>query len=358
MKKEIKILLGVLILGVVNLSVLLIVIVASEIQKNNKEAQIRENYRSTVEALQTAELNAAAEEDIDSDLSKKNTAVTDESTQADAEQGFLRKGNNTDADDGSNQSGEIDGTEANAVRDDADQDGTDAADEEQDSTGSDSTKKKSTSASAEDQVQCLVDHYSVWSGDVLFPDYEYSSYCLTDLDRDGLLEIKTTVSGGTGYFTRFSMFEVNDDLSGLLEVFTETGDDPDAFGDLNFRKDNFSQTEFTGYDDSGIYYYFAENSWRNGYVQYGAVLEEVTMVDNQVRMREIASTTASENNSGGETVTREVGGVTYDSEEAWQDAVRALYDNTTEFTYTLRHTHDLTQDTMYGELLKLANEVI
>ncbi len=251
-------------------------------------------------------------------------------------------------------------TETSSAREEEQQEAAEPEKEEEEIAEEEEQEVYSLRFNAEDQVQCIVNNFSVWNGENAIEEVSYPYYYLTDLDRDGLLEIGVSSTAGTGIFTRSRMFEITEDLGGLIQVYSGTDDDPEGFADLVPSEDGTDQTVFTGYYDpaSGISYHFAENVWRAGWAGYGTSIAEVTMIDNQVQITYIGGSETSVSESGEESTVWRIDDASYDSEASWRDAMRSGYaGGCEEFQYTYRTLNNLSQDTMYSELLSRAQEM-
>lgn len=64
----------------------------------------------------------------------------------------------------------------------------------------------------ENQIKLIISEFNNWF--VKYTDV-YSGYCVTDLNKNGLLEIVACYNQGTGLYSENIVFEVNDDMSGL-----------------------------------------------------------------------------------------------------------------------------------------------
>lgn len=127
-----------------------------------------------------------------------------------------------------------------------------------------------------EQLGIIEEAYSTWApkldipedydpGSVSLSYHNYAFYAVTDLDGDLLLEIVVSeYDGGSGDFSRFWIYEVNEE--GGIELI---GDDPDP--DF-FMADLFEMDEIDYYlDENGVRWNLASDSTLNG--SYGSVVE-------------------------------------------------------------------------------------
>lgn len=112
-------------------------------------------------------------------------------------------------------------------------------------------------SSAEGQLSLLLEQSDVWlvnSGD----ESEKYYYAVTDFDQNGRLELFAASTQGTGIFTYGSLYEVNEDYTGLTLCHTPCTDE----GDL---PEVIINSAPGAYDpDSGTYSYLFTNDTRNG----------------------------------------------------------------------------------------------
>ncbi|MGM9553924.1 MAG: hypothetical protein ACI3V2_06420 [Faecousia sp.] len=106
----------------------------------------------------------------------------------------------------------------------------------------------------EDQIALLAVNAQQWvKTDPAIP----YSFAVTDLDRNGRLEIITSICMGTGIFSENDIWEVNETFDGVIQCesdFDEYYSESDlAFGDMR------------AFERGGDYYYIVTDYIRNGY---------------------------------------------------------------------------------------------
>lgn len=134
----------------------------------------------------------------------------------------------------------------------------------------------STTPSAPDaqaQIQLLIQHQQQWDQthtDDVLPFYYYH-YAVTDLDRNGRLEMLAMSTQGTGIFTYGTVYEVNQDFTGL-EPCTYLGDDGCSLPEL------IMTSVPAGYDPaSGTYHYVFQDNFRVGAAEYGQAIMPLSL---------------------------------------------------------------------------------
>lgn len=139
----------------------------------------------------------------------------------------------------------------------------------------------------EDQLTDILANYDVWNLDEEMTDpawmdesSEIHSYCygVTDLDRDGYLEIIKCMTAGSGNYSHSRIFEVMPD--GTMEEISGYYSDSPAFGVISDSGYAMGWYE----DESGNYWYIAFGrcydfsgyctSWRCFSLQDGVIVEE------------------------------------------------------------------------------------
>ena len=115
-----------------------------------------------------------------------------------------------------------------------------------------------------DQLDCIMNNRDVW--EIEFSN-GYDEYAVVDLDHDGLYEVLTDTTGGSGFFTYAGLYEVNADLSGMTMVAywdPELVEDTDFYPEIDF----FSEMYPVYVLGDGTYLYTVSNTIRGG--MYGS----------------------------------------------------------------------------------------
>lgn len=105
----------------------------------------------------------------------------------------------------------------------------------------------------EDQIAFLAANYSQWVK--TDPAVPYS-YAVTDLDRNGRLEVVASVCMGTGFFTYTDIWEINESFNGLTHSMFSDGDE---------SRPDIIEPSLTAYEREGGYYYIVMDYIRSGY---------------------------------------------------------------------------------------------
>lgn len=105
----------------------------------------------------------------------------------------------------------------------------------------------------EDQIAFLAANYSKWVK--TDPAVPYS-YAVTDLDRNGRLEVVASVCMGTGFFTYTEIWEINETFDGL--TYSPISEDETSQADIIVPS-------LTAYEREGEYCYIVADYIRSGY---------------------------------------------------------------------------------------------
>ncbi len=129
--------------------------------------------------------------------------------------------------------------------------------------------------SLEEQRRVLEENRALWSFDM----GEYSPvwfYTFTDLDHNGLLEVLSASTQGSGLFTAARFYEVLPDLSGVKDLYPES-EETEGMDDW---PEIILETLPCYYDRAADrYYYVAENDTRDGYAHGVAALAALCLKD-------------------------------------------------------------------------------
>lgn len=111
-------------------------------------------------------------------------------------------------------------------------------------------------SSYQEQIKLLMSQVDTWK--VLSEEAETYYYAVTDLDRNGRLEIVAASTQGTGFYTYGTVHEVSADFTDVHECMTPCKQDEDL-------PEIIMDSTPAAYDqDSGCYDYLFTNDTRNG----------------------------------------------------------------------------------------------
>ncbi len=148
-------------------------------------------------------------------------------------------------------------------------------------------------SSEESQLEFLNETYDFWIGAVEGVDHPV--FCVTDLDRNGRLELILSYTEGSGYFSYSSIFEVSEAFDAIEEVDTsamEETSEPDlAFYD-----------KYLCVEEDGKYYYIVEDVVRNGYAESVFYKQYICLEDGTISSELIGSIEARIEQQHGEDV--------------------------------------------------------
>lgn len=128
------------------------------------------------------------------------------------------------------------------------------------------------------QLQLISDSSKLWYVD---SEYEEYWYAVTDLDRDSSLEMIAASMQGSGLYTWFSIYEVNEDRTGL-NLLPDTLEQGESGPDLIVDS---AQTV----EQDGIVYYYFEDVLRITAAEHRVTKETLSLENDQVVIRPIAS---------------------------------------------------------------------
>ena len=123
-----------------------------------------------------------------------------------------------------------------------------------------------------DQIALLAANDSQWvKTDPAIP----YSFAVTDLDRNGRLEIITSICMGTGIFSENEIWEVNETFDGVVRCETD-------FDEYYSESDLISE-EMKVYERGGDYYYIVSDYIRNGYAFHAEETRSMCLKDGAYR---------------------------------------------------------------------------
>ncbi len=185
------------------------------------------------------------------------------------------------------------------------------------------------------QAEIMLANYSLWEKPTEYAMYQ--SYFVTDLDQDGLLEISSTATAGSGIFSNLLIYEVSESMDGLVLISAPSESDPDIFYTIDSSRWDLTNTCIGYYDpETGVYSYIVRDSWRSGAANSGAVYSVLTMVDNNISLETIGTYEyAFDMATQRETNVYTIDGVTYTDDEAFHEALCTKFANCVKFTYDM-----------------------
>ncbi len=132
--------------------------------------------------------------------------------------------------------------------------------------------EETASIDFEAQIKLLADSQSQWQQpeDMGEPYY----YAVTDLDRNGRLEILAMSTQGTGVFTYGKIYEVNDSGSALAECSLPL-EEGEALPEL-------IMTSVPAANAQGTYYYLFHDDVKNGAAEYHQLIQAVSLKDGAI----------------------------------------------------------------------------
>lgn len=136
---------------------------------------------------------------------------------------------------------------------------------------------------SEKQLAVILDNISKWSLTKELEQYDTYGYAITDLDRNGRLEIITSHCDGTGLYSYNKYYEVNESLDGINELTTNLKDE-------DIQTYIMDATVKVFYDAiKNEYHYVFTNVNRNGAAEYNEAKYGVVLKDGKITQKLLAS---------------------------------------------------------------------
>lgn len=136
---------------------------------------------------------------------------------------------------------------------------------------------------SEKQLAVILDNISKWSLTKELEQYDAYGYAITDLDRNGRLEIITSHCDGTGLYSYNKYYEVNESLDGINELTTNLKDE-------DIQTYIMDATVKVFYDAiKNEYHYVFTNVNRNGAPEYNEAKYEVVLKDGKITQKLLAN---------------------------------------------------------------------
>lgn len=134
--------------------------------------------------------------------------------------------------------------------------------------------------SYEDQIALIVSEKAQWQ----IPSDEYYqpySYTVTDLDRNGRLELIVSVCMGTGFFSYNNVWEVSESFDGITLCRT-------PYGEYGSQSD-IIVSQLKAYTDGEHYYYIVSDYVRSGWAWNGEEIRAYSLKDGAISDETLAS---------------------------------------------------------------------
>ncbi len=154
----------------------------------------------------------------------------------------------------------------------------------------------------ENQIKLIAKEFDEWN--IEYTDVQ-KGYCVTDLNRNGLLEIIASYNQGTGLYSQNKIFEVNEEVNGLIEY--KIDDESETQPDLLFSN------SVNCYNKDNRYCYVFNDNIKVSATEHWTFVFAVSLKDNQFNCNLITreeilwsdneNYTAIHKNSNGETIT-------------------------------------------------------
>jgi len=130
--------------------------------------------------------------------------------------------------------------------------------------------------SVTDQLKIIASHIDLWASPADYANDVYN-YAVTDLDKNGRLEIIASNCGGTGYYTYSKFYEINKDYNGLIACEYLTHED-DSQADIAVES-------VSGYYDpqKDIMYYIFDDFLKSSAAEFDENKRAVYLKDGSIK---------------------------------------------------------------------------
>lgn len=172
-------------------------------------------------------------------------------------------------------------------------------------------KTEEIKPSYEDQIEIIAQKADEWFGIYVNTNY---SYCVTDLDENGRLEIISSGIGGSGRFSLGNIYEVNSTFDGL----DKCGENGSFHPDITLKDEIFCRID----PETGKIYYEVYDNMRLGYGMYGVFNYALTLENGKYELIHISFLDVDTDLDGIEYVTRKY----HDDTDLTEEEYDAAYD--------------------------------
>ncbi len=133
--------------------------------------------------------------------------------------------------------------------------------------------------SPEKQLQVMADHVQDWQ---VADEWDWWGYTVADLDQDDQLELIVSQIQGTGGYTTNTVWQVNDDGSGLSQVKTQDSCQP-VFQPDDFQGTPTSTLRAYQNQSDGVFTYILEDSNKDGAAHYYQSKRAIALKDGALK---------------------------------------------------------------------------
>lgn len=118
----------------------------------------------------------------------------------------------------------------------------------------------------DEQLELIADSYDEWCAklDEIW-GMDLWKLAVTDLNRNGRLELLLSFANGMGVYSTSVIYEVDEDYNSLVMLKTKDGNEYDVFGDFT------CMDEIACYKKDDTYYYEIEDYFSNGWSHKGSI---------------------------------------------------------------------------------------
>lgn len=214
---------------------------------------------------------------------------------------------NTEAHTGTDASS-VPGTEA--AQEEAQTDSTESISAEESTAAATEVAASAVSPEISEQIAAYVANRGVWIQDDEYSEYYYALY---DLDRDGMLELLTSVCQGTGFYSYSNFYRLEDGMAAVVEIPQEDWleldigiSPPEIYRDYRNNVDYFYGSDYV---KNGV----TQWAFMNGYFRYdGGQITDITGIGGSESLYDVSEDVVTETYFDGD-------GITIDL-ESWKEA--------------------------------------
>ena len=178
-----------------------------------------------------------------------------------------------------------------------------------------------SSVPADRQINVFSKFVSIWQVDA---EEDWWAYAVTDLDRDGTLELLSTESHGTGHFTTSSVWRADLTNEKQKVLCAAASDAPEYMGprfEPHYDEEGGTAPVPVYYDQKdNAYHYILKSLVKDGMLHYYESENVMTMKDGEITTELIGSREIDCSEEGEETITYRDSGGNAITEEAYENA--------------------------------------
>lgn len=214
----------------------------------------------------------------------------------------------------------------------------------------------------EKQLRILTETCDIWSSNEVFSfDISQPICWVSDYDQNGLLEVNLAVTQGSGIFTTWSCYEVNDTLDGVTQIIWDAMQyAPDNFTNLSLGDQEYRDLvqENGCYDEAtNTYYYVMYDIVRGGWAYNATGYYAMSKAGKLLSFMDLGllqNENSTDGNNANTVTTYFIGDTPVDSEESFYAAMREPLSGKKETRYVISRFDRKESEDLYLDLQESA----